>query len=299
VRAQIGEAADRRHAAPVASIALWAVLCAAAVLVLHEVTLDVPARLGSYRTGIITFIMFALAASYSSRKHMLWFSVRWLRWAMLLPRRLALRMVLFDRLEAWRAAHVTIAVFALLPFWWHIDGGRATTLETALMVMVILLVASGLTGAMIQDLLPPRVRKWPEQEVRVEDVDAAFHALYVEAEEAVLGHSEELVHAYLHNVRPLLTGALPGRKMLWATLTGMDLAPAVCASARSASAELRTDAEAYSRLVGIAERKIRLEHNRFNLRLGVAWLRFHVGFALAVIVLIAFHVVGVLYFAGI
>jgi len=299
VRAQIGEAADRRHAAPVASIALWAVLCAAGVIVLHEVTPGVPTRLGPYRTGIITVIMFALAASYSSRKHTLWFSVRWLGWAMLLPRRLALRMVLFDRLEAWRAAHITIAVVALLPFWWHIDEGRATTLELALKVMVVMLVASGLAGAMIQDLLPPRVRKRPEQEVRIEDIEAAFHALYVEAEEAVLGHSEELVRAYLHNVRPLLTGALPIRKMLWATLIGLDLGPVACAPARSASAGLRTDTEAYARLIGIAERKIRLEHNRFNLQLGVAWLRFHIGFALVVGALIAFHVIGVLYFAGI
>jgi len=274
-------------------------LCGVAVLILHEVTSGLPARLGSYRTGIITVIMFVLAASYSSRKHMLWFSVRWLRWAMLLPRRLALRMVLFDRLEAWRAAHVTIAVIAMLPFWWHLDAGRATTLESALEIMVVILVASGLAGATIQDLLPARVRKWPDQEVRIEDVEAGFHALYVEAEEAVLGHSEDLVRVYLHHVRPLLTGAPPTRKMLWATLTGQDLGPVVCASARSASAGLHADADVYVRLVGIAERKIRLDHNRFNLRLGVAWLRFHMGVALVVSVLIAFHVLGVLYFAGI
>lgn len=299
MRTQIGEAADRRHAAPIASVVLWAVLCAIAVIGLHEVTPSVPSRLGTYRTGIITVIMFAFAASYSLRKRMLWFSVRLLRRAMFLPRKLALRLVLFDRLEAWRAAHITIAVFALLPFWWHIDGGRATTLETALKIMVVMLVASGLAGATIQELLPHRMRKWPGQEVRIEDVETGFHALYVEAEEAVLGHSEELVRAYLHNVRPLLTGALPIHKMFWATLTGLDLAPVVCASVRSASAGLSTDAEVYERLVGIAEHKIRLEHNRFNLRLGVAWLRFHIGFALVVSALITFHVLGVLYFAGI
>ena len=299
MREQIGEAADRRHSSPVASVALWALLCGATVVVLHEIGPGVPFRLGSYRTGIITIVMFLLASSYTVRKHTLWLSVRWLRWAMRLPRRTALRMVLFDRLETWRTAHITFGVFALLPFWWHVQSGKASSLEVALKVMVLVLVASGLTGAMIHDLLPPAMRKRPDQEVRVADIDAGYHTLYVEAEEAVLGHSEALVHAYLRHVRPMLTGTQPARKKLWATITGADPAPALCAPARSASSNLGTDAGIYAELVGIAERKIRLEHNRFNLRLGVMWLRFHMGFALIVGILILFHVIGVLYFAGI
>jgi len=79
VREQIGEAADRRHSAPVASIALWAAMCGAVVIGVHVLTAGLPARLGSYRSGIITVIMFILAACYTGRKHTLWFSVRWLR----------------------------------------------------------------------------------------------------------------------------------------------------------------------------------------------------------------------------
>jgi hypothetical protein len=299
VREQIGEAADRRHTAPVASVALWALLCGVAVLVAHQITPGVPAHLGPYRTGIVTVLTFVLAALYSARKRTLWISVRWLRWAMRLPRRIALRMVLFDRLETWRTVHITLGVFALLPFWWHVEVGPASRLEVALKVMVLVLVASGLLGTIIHDLLPPQMRKKPDQEVRVQDVDEDYHTLYVEAEEALLGHSEELVHAYLRHVRPLLTGTQPQRKMLWATMTGADPAPALCRPARSASAGLGNDANVYAELVGIAERKIRLEQNRYNLRLGVIWLRFHMGFALIVGILITFHVIGVLYFAGI
>jgi hypothetical protein len=299
VREQIGEAADRRHTAPVASVALWALLCGLGVLVAHQITPGVPAHLGAYRTGIVTVVSFILAALYSARKRTLWISVRWLRWAMRLPRRIALRMVLFDRLETWRTVHITLGVFALLPFWWHVEVGPASRLEVALKVMVLVLVASGLLGTIIHDLLPPQMRKKPDQEVRVQDVDEDYHALYVEAEEALLGHSEELVHAYLRHVRPLLTGTQPQRKMIWATMTGADPAPALCGPARSASAGLGNDANVYAELVGIAERKIRLEQNRSNLRLGVIWLRFHIGFALIVGILITFHVIGVLYFAGI
>ena len=296
---KIGEAADRRHVAPVASVVLLVALCSTAVIILHELTRRMPAVLGSYRSGIITAAMFLAAATYSVRKHVLGFSVRWLRLAMLLPRWLAVRMVALDRLESWRAGHVTIGVFALLPLWWHVDAGSASRLEVALKIMVLVLVASGVLGTIIQEVLPPRMRKRPEQEVRIQDVEAGYQALYVEAEEAVLGHSEELVHAYLRHVRPILTGRQPMRKMLWATLAGFDPAPELCATAREAYPAVGDDTRIYAELVGIAERKVRLEHNRFNLQMSVAWLRFHFRFALAVIVLVVFHVIGVLYFAGI
>ncbi|MGH7934964.1 MAG: hypothetical protein ACREQN_17625 [Candidatus Binataceae bacterium] len=298
MRAQIGEAADRRHMAPISSATLWVILCGVVVIVLHAATREFGAHLGSYRTGLITIIAFALAILYSARKRTLWFTVRWLRWAMLLPRPLALRFVLSNRLETWRFAHITIGVAAMLPFWWHTQAGPASTLELALKCAVVLLVLSGLTGTFIQDFLPHTMRMRRDQEVRLEDVDAGFHALYVEAEESILGHSEQLVHVYLRCVRPILVGTQPALKMMQATLTGSDPALAVCASARGEADALGAEGAIYAKLVDIAERKVRLEHNQFNLELSTGWLSFHVVLALITVVLIIFHVAGVLYFAG-
>jgi hypothetical protein len=298
VRHQIGEAAERRHSAPISSVTLWAVICGAAVAALHAFTSGVPGRLGSYRTGIITISVFALAALYSARKHTLWVSVRWLRMATRLPRSIARRLILMDRLEAWRTIHITIGVLALLPFWWHVDAGRPTLLERTLESTVGLVVLSGLFGAAIQDLLPHSMRVRPNQEVRLEDVDAGFHQLYQEAEEAVLGHSEALIHAYLQNVRPILVGSQPPTRLVWATLRGTDPAPPACQRARLASARVGADGPIYGELIEIAARKVRLEHNEFNLRLGTAWLNFHIALVVIMGIEIAFHVTGVLYFAG-
>jgi hypothetical protein len=80
------------------------------------------------------------------------------------------------------------------------------------------LVLSGLFGLAIHDLLPRATR--PNQELRLENVEAGFHRLYVEAEEAVLGHSEDLVHAYLRNVRPLLIWEQSPARLIWAVLRG-------------------------------------------------------------------------------
>lgn len=299
MRTQIGEAADRRHTAPIASVTLWAAVCGLAVIVLHALTAGFGARLGSYRSGIVTLIIFAITATYFVRKYSLWFSVRWLRLAMRLPRPIALRCVLIDRLETWRTVHITLGMFMLLPFWWHTEAGPESTLEMVLKLMVFLVVTSGLLATMMEEYLPVEARKHGFQEVRVVDVDEGLHALYVEAEEKVLGHSEGLVQAYLHDVRPLLAGSQPSLRMLWATLSRIDPAPAACMPARLQSAALGADSDVYGELVDIAERKVRLEHNRFYLRLNWVWLRVHRGLVIATVVLIVFHVLGALYFAGV
>ena len=216
---------------------------------------------------------------------------------MRLPRRIALRMVLFDRLETWRTAHITLGVFALLPFWWHVEVGPASRLEVALKVMVLVLVASGLLGTIINDCCLRRCVKSPTRRFAFKTWTRIISALR-RAEEAVLGHSEELVHAYLRHVRPLLTGTQPKRKMLWATMTGADPAPALCMSARAASAGLGNDAKV-SRSWSVLRSGKSASSKTVHLRLGVIWLRFHMGFALIVGILVTFHVIGVLYFAGI
>jgi hypothetical protein len=299
VSQRIGEAADRRHTAPIASITLWALACGAAVVAVHLASASLPGRLGSYRSGIITILSFTLAILYSVRKHSLWLSVRLLRLAQRMPQAIARRLILLDRLETWRTLHITIGVLALIPFWWHLDAGPATLLERILEGTVMLVVLSGLFGAALHDLLPHSMRVRPNSEVRLEDVEAGYHQLYLEAEESVLGHSEELVHAYLKNVRPLLLGSQPLRRFMWATLHGTDPAPPACASAHRVEAAVDDDDRPrYRDLVAIAERKVRLEHNEFNLRLFRNWLRFHLAFVMLMIFEVAFHVTGVLYFVG-
>ncbi len=298
-RIQIGEAAARRHTAPIASMLLWGALCASTVIALHQLSAGWSARQGSYRTGIFTLSVFLLAILYPVRKYTLWFSLHWLHLASRLPRTWAVRLLLFDRLETWRVVHITLGVFAILPFWWHTQFGRRSLLELALEILVILLVLSGFLGALIEDFLPVRMLRLGNQEVRLEDVETVSHQLYVEAEELVLGHSEALVRAYLSFVRPILAASQPYHTLLWATLTGINPAPVVCKPARFHAAGFGAEASVFNELVNIAERKVGLDQNQFNLKLGMTWLRLHRRLALGVLMLIIFHVAGVLYFAGI
>jgi hypothetical protein len=73
----------------------------------------------------------------------------------------------------------------------------------------------------------------------------------------------------------------------------------VCKPARLLADRFDSEADAFHELVSIAEHKVLLDHNQFNLRLTTEWLRLHRRLAISVLVLIIFHVTGVLYFAGI
>jgi hypothetical protein len=299
VRAQLGEAVDRHHAFWLGSAATSMTLAGVIVAAAHALTPGLPARLGSYRTGIATLAVFLIAILYYVRKRNLWISARWLRLASRLPRAIARPLVRLDRLESWRLIHVTAGALMLLPFWWHTQAGPPTPLESVLKAGLLLLAATGVIGVMTQTLMPLEMRHRGDQEVRQQDVDQRMRQLYVEAEEGVLGHSEVLVRTYLANIRPLLTRAHPGYRFLWATLTRTDPAPSLSQAARRAGAELGTEQPAYNALVELAERKLRLEQNRFDLRVSRTWLRYHIGLFMIVSVMVIFHVLGVLYFAGV
>jgi hypothetical protein len=277
----------------------WGAFCASTVVGLHKMSNGWAAHEGPYRTGIFTLSVFLVAALYPVRKYTLWFSLHYMRLATRMPLAWGVRLLLLDRLETWRVVHVTLGVFAMLPFWWHVQFGRRSLLELALEILVVVLLLSGFVGTLIEDFLPDRMLKLGNQEVRTEDIDAASHALYVQAEELVLGHSEALVHAYLSSVRPVLAGSQPVLTLLWATLTGNNPAPAVCRQARLLAGGFGSETAAFNELVDIAERKVGLDHNQFNLRLSNEWLWLHRRLAVSVLVLIIFHITGVLYFAGV
>jgi hypothetical protein len=280
-------------------LTLWAIGCAAAVAAIHLAAPAYAARLGSWRSGVLTLAALVLTSTYTIRKRWMWLTVRIMRIAARMPHRIAHRLLIADRLESWRLYHVMLGVGVLLPFGWHIEqGAGASRLEAAVAAVAAMLMLSGLAGTIIQDFLPHAMRIRPAQEVRFEDVEAALHDLYVQAEEVILGHSEALVQSYLKHVRPVMVGTRPARALFLATLSGADPAAPVGARLRQCGAQVADEAETWEKLVTLAERKVRLDHNHFNLSLSVGWMRVHIALAIALGALTVFHIAGVFYFAG-
>lgn len=293
-----GSTSHRLRALPT-RLAPIAVACGILVIVAHSLTIPIEQRVGVYLSGIITLAAFVAVGWYSARKRMLWFSVRVLYAARrILPEAIFERLVFLDRLETWRAFHVVVAMLALLPFWWHMQRHLMGPLEAALAAAVALLFASGFFGVVIQDVLPHQMTRFDEHEVRSQDVNAKINAIYVEAEEKILGHQEALVQTYLARIKPILVSNLPSLPFLFATLASRDFGPRYCADLLSEEGKLGADAPVWRELVDLTIRKVNLEHNDFNLWLSISWLRFHVVTAILTGILVTFHVLAVLYYGG-
>jgi hypothetical protein len=293
------EAATPRHPPPLRSITLWMATCLVLVVVAQMVIAQTTFRPDSYHSGIIALTGFMILALYSPRKRSLWASAHLLRLTAKLPTSIARCILTLDRLATWRFGHVSIGLLFLLPLWWHLQAGiGAGALEIVLGVLVGLLVVSGVAGASIQEFLPHAMQLAADHEVRLQDVEGALGEIYHDAEEAILGHSEKLVNAYLEGIRPILRGASPRLMLMRATLAATDPSAAQRARLRARPAELGAETELYGELVDLAAKKIRLEQNRLNLKVGVMWLRVHIAIALLTALVIMFHVIGILYLNG-
>jgi hypothetical protein len=292
----VGPARVRQRTLP--RMAPIAIGCGVAVVAVRLLTPGLERRVGVYVRGIITASMFVAVGLYSVRKRNLWFSLRMLYLARkILPNAVFGRVIFIDRLETWRAAHVVIAILSLLPFWWNMQRHLMGPLEAALASAVALLFVSGIFGVLIQDRLPHYMTQYAEHEVRSQDVNAKINVVYVEAEEKILGHTEQFTKDYLARIKPVLLEDRSSWALLGATLARRDVGRAVNL-ALSSSHYRDAEAGAWKELVELATRKVNLEHNDFNLWLSISWLRFHIIVAVLTFALLAFHVLSVLYFGG-
>src|SRR5262249_54088137 len=148
--------------------------------------------------------------------------------------------------------------------------------EAVLSLAVALLILTGIAGVYMQDKLPHVMTTRAEHEVRRGDAEDKINVIYANAEEMILGHQEQLVETYLRELRPILIGSQPAYTLLRATITGTDPGAAACAKAATQTENLGPEATMYRELLELAERKVNLEHNLFNLRLSIAWLQYHV-----------------------
>ena len=292
---------SRRARALPLDAAMWMVLCALLVLVAHSLAEARGLKVSEYWSGTISLVGFLILGWYSVRKRALWFSLRVLRLTgHILPASWQQRIIVVDRLESWRAVHITLGILVALPLWWHVSSGLMSLVEMLLALATALLLLSGVFGVLIQEYLPAVIEIMPEREVRLQDVASRIDATYVEAEEKVLGHPEALVQAYLKNLKPILEAdrIAPRWRMLGATLGRRDLGSEMCARWHQAASQFGDDASVWKELVALTARKLNLEHNAFNLNFSTAWLTFHIVLAVGTFALLVLHVVSVLYFYG-
>jgi hypothetical protein len=148
-------------------LTLWAFACVIAVVAIYRSTYGIDLRIGTYRTGVGSLLLFVLAAAVAVRSRMVTALPH--RFAHIFSRHRSHQNLpaqnLSNRPDAsssikpktWRRIHIALALVAMLPLWWHCDLDRASRADLILKVTATLLLAIGFLGVTVTDLTRWRV----------------------------------------------------------------------------------------------------------------------------------------------
>lgn len=255
--------------------------------------------LQDWTSGLVTLVLMGLAAFYAVRRRTLRVSLFLLRPVAgrartSLVRRAAVEL---DRLRTWRVAHLVIGVLWALALWWHVDASRGSWLEMLLLALCLGVLLTGIFGVIVQYWLPRSMLSIIEREVRVRDVEARRSAIFVEAEEKILGGSDRLVDAYVADIRPQLQGEPTRVRLFEHTLRGSDPGALLRGQLwRRLEGMQAADAAIFRELIDLAEQKGRLDLNLYHLELSVGWLLAHNALVIGTALLVALHLLAVAYY---
>lgn len=291
-RSLLASPAARRGPLPLAA---WLAAAALTAVVLRPLARN----FGVNATGVMTLAFVLAAALYAARRRSVLVSLYLIRpFVVFRPlQRFQQFAVRLDQLQHWRTLHLGLGLLALVPFSWHVTAARGGLIEQALLIMILLVVLTGVIGVGLQYAMPNAMLRLVEREVRVRDVEERRRALFVLAEERILGRSDALVDSYLRLLRPVLQGDTRWWRLLAATLRGEELGADVRREVQRMPLA-RDDALLLSELFDLAEQKLRLDLNLFHLAVTTAWLTLHAAAVSCALALTGFHIATVLYFGG-
>ena len=257
-------------------------------------------QLGVMTSGLLTLGGMLMAAAYALRRRFLRLSLYTLRPFAVVPflRPLQHFAAQCDQLRNWRVAHLIIGLVCIVPLWWHVQAAHGGVIEQLLFGCVVLVIGSGLFGALVQYLLPQSLLSAAERQVRMRDVQEKQRELYVEAEEQILGHkTDNFIETYLAEVKPVLLQETPVFALCQALLLRKDLGARLQQRLILLLERLEQhEHEAFQHLIGLAEEKVRLDVNLFQLSLTTGWLVFHDAVIVVGGGLTLLHIIAVLYF---
>lgn len=261
---------------------------------------EIEAHVGVVTSGLLTLGSMLAAGAYALRRRFLRLSLYLLRPFVVVPflRPLQPLAAQFDQLRNWRVAHLIIGILCLVPLGWHVRAAHGGVVEQMLLGCVFLVIGSGLLGAVLQYLLPQSLLHATERQVRIRDVHEKQRALYVDAEEQILGHkTDPFIESYLTAVKPVLLQETPILALWQSLLLRQD--PGTGLQKRLGALLDRVDKnehEAFQHLIELAEEKVRLDLNLFQLKLTTGWLVFHSVVVIGGGALTVLHILAVLYF---
>ena len=207
------------------------------------------------------------------------------------------------RAQTWLKGHIWLGLLSFILILLHGGFALGGPLTTVLMILFALIVASGIVGLLLQQILPRSMTSQVPLETIFEQIDHVITQLCAEADHAVaiacgeaardrkrqpdpaLEGSERLKELYHRDVRPLLSSA----RVRGGALTTLSRREALFSHLRTLLPQ--PVHEAVDELEAICEERRQLEVQRRLHQWLHGWLFVHVPLSIALLVLTAAHAV--------
>ncbi len=203
----------------------------------------------------------------------------------------------FGTLEQWMQSHIYLGLLVLVILLFHTGGRFHDKVAVATLVLVIIVVASGIVGAILYATVP-RMLTEVESELTVEELGDQLNQMARSMARIASGRSAPFQRIYDELMRQSAPGPLAGWRLIvsrlkrksqqdadWARLIG--LVP------REEQEELR------QMLVVSRQRRellLRLVYQQRYKNILESWLYIHVPFTIALLAFAALHVAAVFYY---
>ena len=203
----------------------------------------------------------------------------------------------FGTLEQWMQSHIYLGVLVLVILFFHTGGRFNDKIAVATLVLVIIVVASGIVGAILYATVP-RMLTEVESELTVEELADQLNQLARSMARVASGRSAPFQRIYDELMRQTAPGPLAGWRLIvsrlkrksqqdadWARLIG--LVP------REEQEELR------QMLVVSRQRRellLRLVYQQRYKNVLEFWLYIHVPFTIALLAFAILHIAAVFYY---
>jgi dihydropyrimidine dehydrogenase (NAD+) subunit PreT len=205
----------------------------------------------------------------------------------------------FGTLEQWLQSHIYLGVLSLIVLLFHTGGRFNDLVAVTTLVLVAIVVASGIVGAVLY-VTVPRLLTEVESNLTVEELSEQLNQLAKAMARVASGKSAPFQRIYAELIRESQPGWLAGWRLLFARgrrggrmqATG-DWSNLLGLVAKDEQDELR------QMLVISRQRKellLRLLYQQRYKNVLEAWLYVHVPFTIALLLFAAVHVVAVFYY---
>lgn len=204
----------------------------------------------------------------------------------------------FGTLEQWLQSHIYLGILSLVVLLFHTGGRFNDKVAVTTLILVIIVVASGIFGAILYATVP-RLLTEVESNLTVEEISDQLNQLGRAMARIASGRSAPFQRIYDELLKQTTPGGLAGWRLLLSRLAKKRQAEAADWARLIALAPKEEQEDLRQMLVLSRQRKellLRLIYQQRYKNFLEAWLYIHIPFTIALLIMAVVHIAGVFYY---